>query len=108
MAFIFCNIMSELMDVVDWKKLGTHLNISASTLAKIELDYRTIDDCKHNLLMFWLKSDPKASWMRLGAALKQIGHVRKGLEINQKYCKNDPGNAKCYKVCTLVFDAISK
>ena len=71
---------------VKWYELGIQLDFKSSHLDVIA------DDHHHNalrakirLISEWLQNDPEASWDKLAAALRQMGHQNLSEAITQEY-----------------------
>ena len=69
-------MLSELVDVTNWRELGLALSLKPSTLDKIKVEHREkVDACKFDMLECWLKMQDSVrergypSWRTLAIAL---------------------------------------
>ena len=77
--------MNVIKDV-RWYELGFQLDFKASRLNVIGDDHpNNAERAKITLISEWLQNDPKASWDKLAAALRQMGHQNLSEAITQAY-----------------------
>ena len=68
-----------------WRDLGVELTVSDAKLDNITEDFpRDVERCCSEMLSYWLRNDPQASWNKLIEALKHIGKkvLAKNIEID--------------------------
>ena len=68
MAFTYSNVLLHLRAVVDW--WGNHglwewLYISEDKRTAIRATYSDLEEQKRQLVLYWITTDPLASWRRL-------------------------------------------
>ena len=81
------NILRALNEVVEWKSLGVHLDISPAMLQEICVNNRgQVGDCKFAMVSVWLSSDKACSWRKLIDALKSLRLLALAEEIKKQYC----------------------
>ena len=86
------NILNAIMDVVNWKSLGTQLEIEASKIKEIDANNRgQVEDCKWDLITSWLESDVSSSWKKLIDALRSIGKAVLAEGIAATYLSKNKG-----------------
>ena len=69
------NVMEELKEVVqevDWRKLGNWLYISKSKCESIAATHHTHGDCLRALVDHWIHTHPCPSWRRLAWVLEYM------------------------------------
>ena len=78
------NILNATKDV-KWYELGIQLDFKTSRLDVIADDHHhNAERSKIKLISEWLKNDPEASWNKLAAALRQVGHQNLSEAITQE------------------------
>ena len=71
---------------VKWYELGVQLDFEASCLEIINEDHpNNAERAKIKLISEWSKNDREASWDKLAAALRQMGHQNLSDAIAQEY-----------------------
>ena len=71
---IIKQILRDIKGVTDWFSLGVHLEIEYSVLDKIRKGYESdIEQCKIEVINFWLRNDKDPSWSKLAKAVEDIG-----------------------------------
>ena len=79
------NILNATKDV-KWYELGIQLDFKASHLDVIADDHpHKAERAKIRLISEWLQNDREASWDKLAAALRQMGHQNLSDAIAQEY-----------------------
>ena len=88
------DVLAALKKVTKPYQLGLQLNIDSSELDTIEKDHlRDIDRQKTEVIKYWLRNSPDASWTTLANAVERMGgHARlaKGLRRRTR-CEETPG-----------------
>ena len=79
------SLVSELHEVVDWFHLGVHLDVPDSELMKIKRSYLEVDDCKTQVLIFWMKQALQLTWSAVVRALVGIRMYSLAQKIAIKY-----------------------
>ena len=79
------NIFKALANVSDWKKLGSHLNISSGKISQLEECGGDIEQCRKEVALEWLKEDKTASWEGLCQALELMGNETEVQAIKERY-----------------------
>eukprot|EP00731_Ephydatia_muelleri_P022384 Em0014g975a len=75
-TFTHKNILNALKEVVDWKSLGSQLDIKLTKIKEIDVNNRgQVAECRYDLVQFWLESDTSCSWKKLIDALSSCDHV---------------------------------
>ena len=75
MAFTCSNVLRVVRTVEDWwgeYGLGVNLYISEEKRKEIQLAYPDSDEQKRQLILYWMSTDPLASWRRLITELDEI------------------------------------
>ena len=68
------NLLTELVEVRDWRTLGVHLAVPKDELSKINARFDgERGRCKKRVLDWWLTNDPQPSWEKLAQALEKMG-----------------------------------
>ena len=70
---------------MQWFDLGLCLGVPTTPLFFIENERISVHDCMREMVIYWLKANPEASWQTLIAALQRIGHYSVAKRINEKY-----------------------
>ena len=88
------DILADLHEISTPYQLGIHLDIDPSTLRAIEKNHpRDIDRQKTEVIEYWLRNSPSASWTTLAEAMERLGEyknlVRK-LREKEQNSKNPP------------------
>ena len=68
MAFTCSNALRAVRTVEDWWEnsgLGSWLDISEEKRKEIQLVYSDPEEQKRQLILYWISTDPLASWRRL-------------------------------------------
>ena len=77
MAFTCSNVLRAVRTVEDWwgeyGGLGVYLYISEEKRKEIQLAYPDSDEQKRQLILYWMSTDPLASWRRL---ITQLDNMR--------------------------------
>ena len=91
-------VLQELKDFADWKKLGLNLGFNSGQLNVIEKDGEDNADCLSRVIQEWLKrmhnegEYGRPTWSNLVKALKRI-NLTLAEEIQERHCpingKND-------------------
>ena len=64
-----------------WYSLGIQLGIGTSDLKQLEINYAGDPErCKIEVIAFWLRHDPKATWNKLAQAVEDMGGHAKVVE----------------------------
>jgi len=79
------NLFNATKEVTNWYTLGLQLDIPTHKLQSIQHDHRTLENRKHEMLNFWVHSDPEASWGKLAAAVEKMEFRRISEMIRQDY-----------------------
>jgi len=66
------NLFNVTKEVTNWYTLGLQLDIPTHKLQSIQHDHRTLENSKHEMLHFWVHSDPEASWAKLATAVEKM------------------------------------
>ena len=66
------NLFNATKEVTNWYTLGLQLDIPTHKLQSIQHDHRTLENSKHEMLHFWVHSDPEASWAKLATAVEKM------------------------------------
>ena len=86
-TFTFQNIIRAIKPVVAWKTLGAELDISPTKMKEIDVNNRgQIEECKHDMIQFWMESDKSCSWERLIEALNMCDQLVLAETIKNTYC----------------------
>lgn len=86
-TFTFKNIIRALKPVVVWKTLGVELDISPTKMKEIDVNNRgQVEECKHDMIQFWMESDKSCSWERLIEALTMCDQLVLAETIKNIYC----------------------
>lgn len=65
--------MNQLAEVSEWELLGSNLGIKKHKLNEIKEERRgKASHCRMDMLDYWLRSDVKASWLKLVQALEKM------------------------------------
>ena len=57
-----------------WYSLGIQLGIGTSDLKRLEMNYGgDTERCKIEVIHFWLRRDPEATWNKLAQAVEDMG-----------------------------------
>ena len=79
------NILNATKDA-KWYELGIQLDFKASHLDVIAENHpHNAERAKIRLISEWLQNDPEASWDKLAAALRLMGHQNLSDAIAQEY-----------------------
>ena len=62
-------VLSELMEVVNWRDVLLHLEMPKHVADRIERDYIRVERQKEEAISWWMKNDATASWKDLADAL---------------------------------------
>ena len=74
---------------VDWFELGTQLNVPQTELRIIYRQYYyDIIQCLTEMLNFWLRANPNASWAEIAVALKRSSQGDLATTLASKYCSS--------------------
>ena len=68
MAFTPSNVLGAVWPVEDWwgvRRLGFYLYISEEKRKEIQQLYSDPEEQKRQLIIYWMSTDPLASWRRL-------------------------------------------
>ena len=69
MAFTCSNVLRAVRTVEDWwgedDGLGYNLYISEEKMKEIQLVYSDPEEQRRQLILYWMSTDPLASWRRL-------------------------------------------
>lgn len=67
-------VENELREVTEWYQLGLQLGVTPSKLREVERDYPQ-DNLrrKSEVLYWWLRNAPEASWEKLAQVLEAMG-----------------------------------
>ena len=72
MAFTCSNVLIAVR-TVDYDVLGYNLYISDDKRTAIRETYSDIEEQKRHLILYWIATDPLASWRRL---IRQLDYIR--------------------------------
>ena len=78
------DLVSELQEVIDWITFGLHLGVKIWRLRAIERDYRTIEECRIQMLNEWQKN-MTPTWSAVVQALVAIGMRHLASELAQRH-----------------------
>jgi len=99
------NLFNTTKEVTNWYTLGLQLDILTHKLQNIQHDHRTLENSKHEMLHFWVHSDPEASWGKLATAVEKIEFCHISKRIRGNYIplsqRSVPMAASIYKRYTL-------
>ena len=76
MAFTCSNVLKAVRTVENWWKsggLGDWLYISEEKKKEIQLVYSDPEEQRRQLILYWMSTDPLASWRRLITQLDRMG-----------------------------------
>ena len=76
MAFTCSNVLRAMRPVEDWwgdEGLGYNLYISKEKTDEIQQMYFDPEEQKRQLILYWMSTDPLASWRRLIRKLDYMG-----------------------------------
>ena len=76
---------SAVEEVSDWKALGHQLDVNPVKLCELQQSDRNPEDCKEELLIFWVEHDRSASWKKLVRALDRMEEQDIAQRIREKY-----------------------
>ena len=79
------NLFNVTKEVTNWYTLGLQLDIPTHKLQNIQHDHRTLENSKHEMLHFWVHSDPEASWGKLATAVEKMEFRRISKRIRDDY-----------------------
>ena len=79
------NLFNVTKEVTNWYTLGLQLDIPTHKLQSIQHDHRTLENSKHEMLHFWVHSDPEASWGKLATAVERMEFRRISERIRDNY-----------------------
>ena len=81
------DLIDAVTNVNDWNMLGQGLNMPQAALGEIHLSYHGIPRMKTELFSRWLarESDPEASWIKVEAALRRMGHNTEADGVRERY-----------------------
>ena len=90
---------------MEWKSLGTELEISPAKIKEIDVNNRgQVAECKHDMVQFWLESDTSCSWNKLIDALISNNQSVLAEEIRNSYCHSSQSKSLHILICyTLLF-----
>ena len=92
------DIQNELGDVTDWYQLGVQLGIKTAYLDQIQMNNpRNAQQCKTNVLDFWLRNAPECSWVKLAEAVEAMG----GYAVLAEELRKKTSQGYCKHVCVL-------
>ena len=63
-------VLSELVEVVNWRDVVLHLGVPRHVADCIERDYREVERQKREAISWWIENSATASWKELANALK--------------------------------------
>ena len=75
MAFTCSNVLRAVRTVEDWwerGELGDNLYISEEKRKEIQLMYLDPDEQRRQLILYWMSTDPLASWRKLITQLDEM------------------------------------
>ena len=76
----------ELKPVTNWYLLGINLNLNDDTLRTIQKDHRGDNDqCKIEMLVYWLKSTINPTWKDVADALHLMDEHKVAKVIQKRY-----------------------
>lgn len=81
------NVFDAVADVSEWEDLACQLDVDLTKLNELQQSSQSADQCKKELLQFWVKKDKRASWTRLSQALERMRLTEIVLMIKEKYCR---------------------
>ena len=79
------NLFNATKEITNWYTLGLQLDIPTHKLQSIQHDHRTLENSKHEMLHFWVHSDPEASWGKLATAVEKMEFRRISERIRDNY-----------------------
>ena len=83
---VLAELENELCEVVDWQKLGVHLEVPNHRLSIIERNYpHDIERCRREMLDWWMNNRVMRSWAVIVQALIKIEKGVRAHEIANKY-----------------------
>ena len=65
MAFTCSNVLTAVKTVEDLDRLGEYLSITEEKGEEIQRVYSDPEEQKRQLILYWMSTDPLASWRRL-------------------------------------------
>lgn len=86
-------ILENTKQVTQWKLLGIELGIESSRMQIIAEECRgNIEQCKMEMFIYWLRSDPNPTWTKLIEALENrnynfVATIREKLGIQGMYIR---------------------
>ena len=74
-------ILRDTKEVRSWYSLGIQLGIGTFDLKRLEMNYGgDTERCKIEVIDFWLRHDPEATWNKLARAVGDMGGHAKVVE----------------------------
>ena len=80
-------LLEELHQVTDWYMLGVYLELPREELSQIERKFEShgLRRCQTELFDLWMKSNPKASWELIAAALEKCGEKALAEDVRKRH-----------------------
>ena len=80
-------MIDAVPNVTDWHTLGQELDVPEPVLQAIRLDLgvRSFFRMKMEIFRRWLERDFEASWIKLEAALRRMGHHDEADGVRERY-----------------------
>ena len=71
--------------MIEWKHLGQLLGLSESDLEAIYEENEITEDCRREMLLFWMERDPNCSWKKITDALIEMKAETLAAQIASRY-----------------------
>ena len=76
--------MQDISEIVNWKQLGLRLGLSLPKLREIQANYHTVEECRMDMIDFWLINTEEPTWEKLIAAIEKLGCTHIALKMRAK------------------------
>ena len=74
-------------DIERWQELGHQLDISPEKLSELLNSGQSGDECRDEMMAYWVKHDNDASWEKLARALMRMGENKLAEKIIDEHMK---------------------
>ena len=79
------NVVPEISEIVDWIQLGLQLGLKLPRLREIQANYHTVEECRVNMIHWWLISTEEPTWEKLASAIARLGLAHISLKMSTKF-----------------------
>ena len=79
------NVVDAIADVSEWEELACQIDLDLGKLHELQQSGKSPDQCKKELLRYWIDKDKRASWTKLSQALERMKKVEIAQMIKEKY-----------------------